>query len=394
MAKASTMSNQLSQNVRDSIAMWNQDKNANWNLGTNYTNIGTEFQTYVNNYLFPKIMSTVSLTEQLGNRFNFLAREESNFIGQLNEEYVIKDSKPVDLNLEKNADLLFKRNYPKMITKLYGPGVARKVKFTLNDNNNRLNWSTLADAVKYAVDVYQKKISDINLDEETEIKAMLVDYGLNYISNTNRRQVSTIDALATKIFETVLNIQNNSSKYNEANTASNGSIGRYTTYTKLKNVLIVTTDRVKTYLLDTKIANTFQTAGIDITNQMMSFDDLGGSYKLQSDCIVDNLDINTLREYGDHQVEPGDIIPKGTVFTWDISQLNTFKNKVREIKPASDLFAFVLDANSIRYRRNTSQLLPQVQPNIEFGDYHYLMHYYTFKAISPFYNKIICEVPA
>ncbi len=55
----------------------------------------------------------------------------------------------------------------------------KKQKFTLNDNDNRLNWQTLGDAISYAVRVYRKRISDINVSEESEIKAMLVDYALN-----------------------------------------------------------------------------------------------------------------------------------------------------------------------------------------------------------------------
>ncbi len=77
---------------------------------------------------------------------------------------------------------MLKRNYPKMATRLYGQGVHKKQKFTLNDNENRLNWQTLGDAIKYAVAVYRKKITDINVDEEKEIRAMLVDYGLTQLA--------------------------------------------------------------------------------------------------------------------------------------------------------------------------------------------------------------------
>lgn len=395
MAKRVNQKEALARSVTDAIAMWNKDKNLAWNLGTNYTNEGTEYETFINKYLFPKITETVALNTDLGNSFNFLAKP-TDFVGQLTEEYVIKDSVPSDMDLSREESLMLKRNYPQMITKLYGPGVARKQKFTLNDNNNRLNWSTLGDVVKYATMVYRKKISDINVDEETEIRSMLIDYANNYISPKNIRTADNIDRLATLIFETMLNIQNNSAKYNEANTASGGAIGRYTTYTNLDDVLILTTDRMKTYLLDTRLANTFQTDGIDMTSHIMSFDDLGGSWKLTEDCTIQPEDVAVIKSMGDYQSVAGDFIEKGVVFTWDISQLNSFKGKCEEVRPHckdNNLFALVMDANSIRYQRNTAKLNPVPFQNPEFDEWTYWLHYYTYKAISPFYNKIVCKVP-
>ena len=84
--------------VKQSVDAYNQDKKLSWTLGTNYTNVGTEFETYVNHYLFPKLQETKVINRQLGNRFNFLAKETP-YIGQLSEEYVIMDSVPVDLDL-------------------------------------------------------------------------------------------------------------------------------------------------------------------------------------------------------------------------------------------------------------------------------------------------------
>lgn len=382
----------LARNISDSLKMWNQDQNESWTLGTNYSSIGTEYETYVNKYLYPKLQSTQLINSELGNSFNFLAKETP-YVSQLNEEYVILDSKPVDLNLDKEAELMLRRNYPNMATRLYGAGVHKKQKFTLNDNDNRLNWLNLGDAIKYSVAVYRKKLSDINVDEETQIRAMLVDYALNYMNNDQKREVTDIDDLATTIFRTILNIQNNSSKYNEAYRASGGSVGRYTTYTPLQNILILTTDRVKEYLLNTRIANTFQVAGIDFTQRCMSFDNLGGAWKLDQDTIIAPTDIPKFKAISDYQAAPGDPISKGAVFTYDVSSWTTFQNKVTEIKPKNDLFALVLDANSIYYKRNTNKLLPTYFYNNELDEYNYFIHYYSFKAISPFYNKILCYKP-
>lgn len=377
------------QAVKQSVDEFNQNKKLSWTLGTNYSNIGTEFETYVNHYLFPKLQETKLINRTLGNRFNYLAKETP-YIGQLSEEYVIMDSVPVDLDLTREEELMLKRNYPHMATRLYNAGVHRKMKFTLNDNENRLNWSTLGDAIKYAVAVYEKKISDINVDEEAEIRAMLVDYGMNHMQ---ARRVNDIDELATELFKATLNLQNNSSKYNQAYEASGGSVGRYTTQSDIKDLLILTTDTVKTYLLDTKLANTFQVAGIDLTDHVISFDDLGGVYKTTQDVTILEKDVPLLRAMSDYQTRTGDVIQSGCVFTFDVSKLDSFKGKVQELKPATDLWAMILDDNSIYYKRNTSKLLPTYFYNNEFDEYTYFMHYYSFKAVSPFYNKVVISGP-
>ena len=381
----------LKQPLSESLKMWNTDKNLAWTLGTNYSNVGTQFETYVNKYLFPKLQETRIIEKELGNRFNSMAKEVAD-IAQLSEEYVILDSVPVDLNLDREETLMFKRNYPKMATRLYGTGVHKKQKFTLNDNDNRLNWSTLGDAISYAVRVYRKRVSDINVSEESEIKAMLVDYALNQIAEENVRKVETIDELGNIIFESVLNLQNNSSKYNECKKASGGAVGRYTTVSDFKDLVILTTDSVKTYLLNTKIANTFQVAGLDLTGHVMSFDDLGGNFKVTSDITLTENDVTYMRNMGDYQAKAGDIINSGVVFTYDISQAPSFKNKATEIKPVTKEWALIFDKNALYYKRNTSKLLPTSFYNNELDEYTYWMHYYSFKAISPFYNKLVCEI--
>src|SRR5699024_5101619 len=155
---------------------------------------------------------------------------------------------PINMNLSKNEELMLKRNYPQMATKLYGQGVLKKTKFTLNNNDVRHNFLTLGDATMYALRVYKKRISDINVSEELEIKGTNLDYALNHVNDV--RTVASRHELFTEVFESILNIQNNSSKYNEANTASGGAIGRYTTVSSLKDVVILTNDSMKTYLLD------------------------------------------------------------------------------------------------------------------------------------------------
>src|SRR5699024_8689917 len=204
-----------------------------------------------------------------------------------------------------------------------GQGVIKKNKFTLNNNDLSNNLLTLVDATRYALGVYRKRISHINVSKEFEIKGTILDYALNHVKE--KREVASRDELFTEVIESILNIQNNSAKYNEANEASGGSIGRYTTVTALKDGIIVTDDAMKTYLLESKLANTFHVAGLDLSDRIISFDDLGGLFKLTKDVTVDSDDtVDIFRSMGDYQISKGDLIPEGSILTFDVSELEEF----------------------------------------------------------------------
>lgn len=380
---------QVAQATQSALSNFNRTYKTQWTFGENWTNVNTQFETFVNKFLFPKINETLLINIALGNRFNWLAKE-IDFIGQYSEEYVIMDTVPVTMDLGKNEELMLKRNYPQMATRLYGAGILKKQKFTLNNNDVRFNFQTLADATNYALGVLKKRISDINVQEEKEIRAMLVDYALNQLADTNKREATSQEDLAAKVFEAILNLQNNSAKYNEANKASGGSIGQYTTVSKLEDIAILTTDRMKSYLLDTKIANTFQIAGLDFTDHVISFDDLGGVYKATEEITVsEDASVTYLKGFGDYQVAKGDVIPVGSVFTFDVTSLTEFDGKVEEIKPDNHLFAFIFDINALKYKRYTQGMLKPPFYNGEFDEVTHWLHYYSFKAVSPFFNKIL-----
>lgn len=387
MGKSLNNTQMLARDVVQSIHQFNSAYGKAYTLGSNWSSVGTDFETIVNKFLFPKLTQTTLINIALGNRFNWLAKEVE-FIGQLSEEYVILDSVPTNMDITREEELMLKRNYPPMATKLYGPGLEKKQKFTLNDNDVRLNFANLKDAISWAVGVYKKKLSDINVAEEREMKAMLIDYSLR--NTKEKRSVSSLDDLSNKLFTAFLNLQNNNDKYNEADTASGGTLGRYTTVSSLNNLIILTTDDVKSYLLNTRIANTFQEAGIDLTSKIMSFDTLGGNYRMTDDVTISDPDtLSLMQRMGDYQVRLGSIVPKDSVLTYDISQAADFAGKFEEIKPATDLYAYVLDINKIRYRRSTNNMLEKPWRNPEFQENTYWLHYNSFKAMSPFFNSIL-----
>lgn len=375
----------IAQATQSAILQFNNDTQNSWSFGANWNNQGTSFETFVNNYLFPKLNETLIVETVNGNRFDFLAKEVD-FIGQYSEEYVILDSVPISMDLTKSAELMLKRNYPRMASKIYQQGILKKVKFTLNNNDSRLNFATIGDAIKYAISVYKKKISDINVAEEAEYKAMLLDYSLNFTAD--KRTVSSMQGLFQELSKAILNLQNNSAKHNETATASGGAIGRYTTTSKLNDLLIVTTDEAKAYLLDTKLANTFQVAGIDLSSKIISFDDLGGTYKTKKDIKVTKKIKDGLEAMGDYQVEIDDTIPQATIFTFDVTKLFDTAD-IEEIKPSGEFFAMLFDVRGLRYKRCTKGMLKEPFYNGEFDETTHWIHYYSMKAISPFYNKVV-----
>lgn len=381
------MANPVIPATKSALQQFNTDHSTSWTFGTNWTSVSKEFETFVNKYLFPKLNESTLQNVALGNRFEFLAKE-IDFISQYSEEYVILDTVPVNMNLSKSEEMMLKRNYPKMATKLYGQGVLKKTKFTLNNNDVRLNFLTLGDATQYALGVYRKRISDINVSEEREIKGMLMDYALNFTKT--KRTVTTREELFTKVFESLLNLQNNSEKYNESTLASGGAIGRYTTVSKLENLVILTSDAMKTFLLDSKVAQTYNAEGIDVSKRIISFDDLGGVFKLSEDVTIsETATIEYFQSMGDYQIATGDMLAKDTILTFDVSSLTEFTGKVEELKPKSDLFAYIFDINKLRYRRNTKGMLKPPFYNGEYDEVTYWLHYYSFKSMSPFFNSIL-----
>lgn len=374
----------IAQAVQGALLQFNSDTQNSWSFGANWDNTGTSFETFVNKYLFPKLNETLIVEVVNGNRFDWLA-QEIDFIGQYSEEYVILDSVPITMDLTKNAELMLKRNYPRLASKIYQQGILKKVKFTLNNNDARLNFLTIGDGIKYAISVYKKKISDINIAEEQEMKAMLLDYALNHTKD--QRTVTSMQGLFQEISKAILNLQNNSDKHNEVQSASGGAIGRFTTISSLNDLLIITSDEAKAYLLDTKLANSFHANGIDLSSHIISFDELGGVYKTNKDIKVTTAMLPLLQAMGDYQVEKDDIIPASTIFTFDITSIFDAADYA-EVKPTGEYFAAIYDVRGIRYKRCTKGMLKEPFYNGEFDETTHWIHYYSMKSISPFYNKV------
>lgn len=391
---------QVADAVSRAITGFNVDNGKKWSFGTNWDATGSDFETFTNKYLFPKLNETAIVNVALGNRFDWLA-VETDFVGQYSEEYVILDTVPTELALDKSTTLMLERNYPKIATKLYGSGIVRKMKFTLNDNIARQQFATLGDAVSYAVNVYKKQISMINIAEEQEIKSMIMDYALNQVADTRETEA---DKYIDDLYTAMLNLQNNSHIHNEANKASGGSLATFTTQSQLKDLLIVTTDRQKVKILNSFIAQSFNTAGLDLTDHIISFEDLGGAYKVKSNLTMsDARVVNLLKNAGLYDFKAGDIFTAGSVIAipnfkeiilnHPTINATNFTNWFTPIEAPTDddLFTVILDARALRYKRYTKNMLKQPFYNGEFDEVTYWIHYYSMKSISPFYNKVVLK---
>lgn len=378
------MSKPLTDLVSEALKTYNLDKGTKYSFGTAWNKVSSDFNDLVSNYLFPKLNETTLVVKALGNRFDYLAEEEDN-IAQYSEEYVILDAIPVNLNLNKSRMSMLNTNYPKIANVIFGTGMFKKLKFTLNDNYARRNFNTLKDAINYALGVYTKRVSDINVNEESEIKAMLVKYATT--ETKDKRKANDINDLIEKTYIALLNIQNNSSAYNECSKIVNIP---YTTQTNLENVLIITNDVVKYQILNTKIANTFNSAGLDITKHIISFDDFNNIYEVKTDITTTKKEVDYLRSLCEHEIEIGEVIPAGTLICINDPELEKVNPAFEHIDVKKD-FVYIIDENKIKYKRNTKNMLKSFD-NPEFNEINHWLHYYTKKTISPFYNNVFIQV--
>ena len=381
------MSKTLTEVVKESLDQFNLSKGKDYDFGTSWYKVSKDFNDLVSNFLFPKMNESTLIVKPLGNRFDFLAVEDDN-VAQLSEEYVILDSIPVNLDLNKERIQLLETNYPKIANMVYGSGKAKKVKFTLDDTFVRRNFVTLKDAINFVLGVYAKKVSDINVNEEQEMKTTLITYALDV--TREKRTATDVNDMIDKTYIALLNLQNNSSLYNE-------SIEivalPYTTQTELKDILIITSDSLKYKILNTKIANTFNSAGLDITNHIMSFDNFNNMYRAEKDIKVTAEILEIFKIMGDYQMAINDVIPKGSIFHFEESVLGDKLKTITDLKKVTidGEFVFILDINKIKYKRNTKDMLVK-HFNPEFKETNYWLHYYSKKNISPFYNNILITI--
>lgn len=404
MAKAITTQDlqkggELEGAIEASINQWNQTQGASWTQGTNWDNIGTDFETFVNKNFFPKLTETIQNLPKIGNPFQFLAKNRV-LVGQYREEFATLDKVPTGVNLNTDGALLLNPEYPKVKTRLYQNGFRRKLKFTIDLSGDiQQNFLNLRDGIDYVTGEYISSLNSINVTEMREMFGAIVDYMHNNLSTFQLTTVTSLDEAITATFDTMGAMQTPTSGYNEGMSAAGPAIGRLTRKTPLNRLMIICSTSARTHILDTKIANTFQVAGLDITEHLLAFPTMDktpamdGVYKLTDTVTItesadDNISLDVLKAMGIYNARVGTIYKKGTVFTFDIKnpKMKDFVGKFEQIGLKDDNDIIIIDTASIMYEQDTSNFV-RTFDNPEIDGVSYFIKYTSTKNISPFTNK-------
>ena len=365
-----------------------ENKTGSFTFGTNWHGSLTQVtNNFVVHNLFPKLNSTTLHMDDLGNSFWGLAKEVDN-IGELRESYTFMDSIPSVMDLTKNPSLMLENNFPRIASKLFGRGQIKKQKLTLNDNYQRMQFSTVGDAVIFNAGAFKNKINGINITEEKEMKAMLVQYANTMTSS--RQNVDTLEELSEKLLQTIMDFQQNDTIFNDVHLASGGDTGQKTTVSNMQNIQILTTTAIKTKLLKSDLARAFHNEGIDITGRIMAFRDLGGTYELTENVTIAEGDtVANMKAFDQYRGAIGDLIAKGTIITYDLSKMKEFEGKYKEIKPEDDLFAYVFDNRIVDYQVVTKNMIKIPFNNGEFDTWTNWVHYLSTKSMKPYFNNSV-----
>lgn len=378
--------------VVEALNEFNQSYGKQWKATAPWTgDVAIHFTNFLNNNLFPKLASTHFHEAILGDAWSFATKNDPN-VASYDEEYAFTDVIPRNLNMSKANTTLFRRNYKTIMTNLYGVGNYRLLSFSLESNYTRRNFATIADACAYALGAYKHCIQMINIDEERQKTAMIVDYANQHVRV--KQNATSLEDMAHKLNLLLMNMTSNSDLYNEACEMTGNQKMRYTTTTDMSNLMILTTTDVKEYMLGTLLANTYQTKGIDITNMIMAFPTLEYAWEATTDIKLTAEQVAELRLFGDEDTDTGDIMPEGSIITLNPNEfLPTLKDNFKPIKPEGSTWAMVFDVRCLKFARFTDGMVepPFINPGVK--EYKYYMHYYHRNNISPFYNKAVVTIP-
>ena len=381
--------------VAASINQWNQTTGANWTTGTNWDSVGTDFETFVHKNFFPVLTETIQNLPKIGNPFQWLAKQRV-LTGQYRQEFAVLDKVPTGINLNTDGELLLNPEYPKIKTRLYQNGFRRKMKFTIDLSGDiQQNFLTLGDGIDYVIGEYVSSLNSINITEYREMFGAIVDYNHNNLTKFQKKTASSLDKAISKTFETFKAMQRPSSAFNEGMTAAGPAVGRLTRKTPLDRIMILCSDCAATRILDTQIANTFQIAGLDITDHILNFPTIedtppmDGVFKVTNKITISDVDtLAFLKAMGMYNVRMGTVFNEGTVFTFDVTTLKDFTGNYEQIGLKDDNDIILIDTASIMYYQDTSNFVRTFE-NPEIDGITYYIKYTSTKNVSPFTNKAI-----
>lgn len=389
------MAGELKGAVAASINQWNQTTGASWTLGTSWDSVGTDFETFVHKNFFPVLTETIINLPTIGNPFQWLAKQRV-LNGGYRQEFAVVDQVPTGVNLNTDGKLIIDPLYPKVKTRLYQNGFRRKMKFTIDLSGDILqNFLTLEDGIEYVIAQYISSLNSINIAEYREMFGAIVDYTHSNLTKYQKRTVDSLDEAIDKTYELMKAMQRPSSAFNEGILAAGPAVSRLTRKTPLDRIMILCSDRAATRILNTNIANTFQIAGLDISDHILNFPTIedtppmDGVFKVTEDVIINDPDtLAYLKAMGMYNTLTGTVFKEGAVFTFDITTLKDFKGKYEQIGLKDDSDIILIDTASIMYYQDTSNMVRTFE-NPEIDAITYYLKYTSTKNISPFTNKAV-----
>lgn len=389
------MAGELKGAIAASINQWNQTTGASWTLGTNWSSVDTDFETFVNKNYFPVVTEIFYNLPRIGNPFQWLAKQRT-LTGQFRQEVATVDQIPTGINLNTDGELLLNPQYPKVKTRLYQNGFRRKLKFTIDLSGDiTQNFITLEDGIDYVTAQYISSLNSIQITEYREMFGAIVDYTHNNLTKYQQRVVSSLDEAIDKTYELMKAMQRPSSAFNEGTLAAGPAVSRLTRQVPLDRIMILCSDRAATRILNTNIANTFQIAGLDITDHILNFPTIedtppmDGVYKVTENVIISDPEtLAYLQAMGMYNTLNGTVFKEGAVFTFDITGLKDFKGKYEQIGLKDDSDIILIDTASIMYFQDTSNMTRTFE-NPEIDGVTYYIKYTSTKNISPYTSKAV-----
>lgn len=390
MTQQQTFNTAFRKQAAEAIVAWNETYPENpISVGQNWSGFSEKMHgTFMFEYLLPKVGRTDLFQVKIQDRFIRYTKMLTN-MAQFNEEYTMTDIVPTMLREDADVMTNFKTNFPKMRTKFYNEGQVYQYRYSINPKD-RLKFSSIGDCLRAQQAIYDNVISSFNMYNEDAKKATIIDYAMRSVKDTTK--VENADDLVQLILLKYLNLQSKSHKHNEADLAAGDEHTRKTTVSNGEDLLIITTDEIKLFILNSVMANTFQVAGIDITNQISSFEDLGGNYELTEAVTITSDKTKAAFEAMGFIFDRQSVtFPKGSKFNWDITSLEEFKSKYKEIKPKSKFWFAMYDVNAFRFEMNRENGVRIQDDSINgwSGVVNVTVSMMTNNNISPFANKCV-----
>lgn len=377
--------------ITSALEAFNLDRGFNqtnaWSWGMNWKVNTDDFLNFTNEYLVPRLNALELLMYNHTNRFQRFYKENE-FILSPDQEFTFSDIVPTSVNLASDAVHEFEQYFAQVKSKLYPPGQVKSTKISFNDIAMRIGaGSTFKDMVKLVVSTFGHRLSMFNYFEERETLGMIIDYA-NTQTKAKRTASSLMDAIQ-KLNVAIMDMQEASNEYNEAESASGD--GTVLTSAKLQDIVIITSNEIKARILDTYIANLFNSQGLDLTSHIISFNKLGGVYRINKNVTISAEHAYKMHKKGIYNVKEGDTLFMGTILSYNPQEVGIQDSDFNEIKANSDNFIYVFDKNILKLEQNTKNMLGQPTHLNTVRTTTYVPMYITRKAMRPFFNNVVIE---